>query len=344
MLRLDIPANQRIVVVQTSSRLTDGDNPCIEWCQDRGAWIQQRSRGCLRKFTNLSAATDQQIYDFSREWGILDIEATEFKEDADPNYRSDAEGEVEHWKSESLELWRLYSRTARAIIRLHDKLRAGDSDTSLYDWGALFRLPDPSVFTWPTSEGQQFYWEEGQSFPTVIYRGERPWPSLDLQRNLLEAEVARWFRESRMYPSVTWDGGEMKLGIAGYRRPEKVARGLGRRHREEEEFYSRQDFFRRSEWDIAGALESEFEHADKRPGLLFLNLTLEIAAALSRPEGTYQCNICGEFFWLETGQKAPSSKRNNYCRKECQDEAHRLDMKRYYYRKKAGGNLPSTDK
>jgi hypothetical protein len=169
----------------------------------------------LARFVRLGEASDDEILQFARRWGLKghhDLgnypDLLDRAEDVGDHIVA-ALAEQTQWRlhgREPLAAWRCWSRHAGALLRVSGELR--DGRVGRPRDVAVLCHPSPTADTWPDSAGLQPWWLRRPDYTP-------PAPMLRNHRELVEVFAGRWVRAGHVRPVLRWTASARAVELAG---------------------------------------------------------------------------------------------------------------------------------
>ena len=290
------------------------------------------SAGLLEAFIDLAEATDEQILDFTCEWGTLheDFDFLEDEVDSEKDFDMDVETVFEGGLSEAFAngvdlgstrrrgredcIWyatptseyREKARQFRAIILLAADFLSG-KPSQMEDWNGALRVGK--------AVGRADLIRRHGVTKARLQASERLiWSKLvsDLLHQAMELPVVIWNKSAG--PQITLNGLPVSANeISSADIP--VADG----------FVDEWDIFENVMWNFRARRSSVPPNAQ-----LFTALTYQMVASVTSRHGVYRCDNCGKPFSSDRRLRAD---RKRFCGRSCSNEGHR-EVERRSYRKR----------
>lgn len=230
---------------------------------------------CLTTFLRIGEATDQQILDFIREWGVLGVW---------PSIRKTVEGPKTY--SEPINVYRVIAAQLRAVLLIG---------------AAIYEAKPPDAEDWRKVVND---WQIDKWAGRTDLEGDtsiKLWlANLDAQRDCLLQVLNRWLNHLWIAQRLDWRPEELpQLGLAVNCDP--LPWDFDRLVDQSEDWPESECDISYDAWD--GAQDFDFRSLDQydyvqpmrlRPSRLFNVLVLQTIITLTSRYGVYRCDQCGE--------------------------------------------------
>lgn len=344
--------------IPSKLQLDTSGKPSLQWNCDT-IWRGPSPENCLAEFIRLSNASDEQIFQFAKKWGVLGIYADHCIYTWHFDLAEHVAKRIEDMErleqifkkidlkptdqplldkiTESLAYLRSCKDCAPKGIIMQERTEGYYESTDVYrTYARQFRAilcisadihnsVEAKREEWSAafrySKPEIFAWKETDLLQSSTeFKDNRPLaPHIDMQREMIGGIVTALFYETDIFPCLVWNTDQ----------PEVRFRGT------EDAFgwhtLNTYDYLRGG-----GHFEREFR---TKPGNLFPTLVLQLAAVLVTAQGVYRCDICGEPATVI--DRRPRADRQRFCSDNCREEANRRKM-REYQRKKRQQNKSTT--
>lgn len=285
---------------------------------------------CLSQFCRLRDATDAEILDFAKRWGMLGVWPTRTSvliKNSNP-----AEIYGYYLYTEPTQLWRDVAGRAWAILLVAAEL-SQNQRAFLEDWQRVVDFGG-----WNFQE--EGFWQKEKGCPrpsTDSGKGGRMTWEVEKQRELLEHCIAEWLDQIHVRPKFFWqrsEEGGVSPGLGFDVNCETTAHDYGfnaKIARRVEKLIvdspGTQENFR---FDVRNP--SHYGPHQLRPSRLFNVIVLQLVAAVMSP--LFRCAICNKPFSVEDRRGRGRARGRHICSSpDCQAQAHLDNANAYNQRK-----------